>query len=237
MRTPVPARSALVATLCVAAVAALPACQRRVVSTSGILMGVPGAEGGILDDAQLQDQSAEGSGGPAAETQWDAVLAPYHRERAEAERRKRGGDDDDAPPEPVPVEIAPLRKQYPDGRIELVSAAPSHVIYHLTQTLANNETDLLFDQVLSDALKTSYRQRARDPREAVEWLTRRENDIAALFAAMPLAENTPGVRMEGIGRNRFRIRVLPDVAVDARLRLSTIDVIIEEGRFRLLMLR
>lgn len=220
-----------------AAAVTLAACQRRVVSTSGILMGVPGAEGGILDDAQLQDQSAEGSGAPAAETQWDAVLAPYHRERAEAERRKRGGDDDDAPPEPVPVEIAPLRKQYPDGRIELISAAPSHVIYHLTQTLANNETDLLFDQVLSDALKTSYRQRARDPREAIEWLSKRKDDIAALFAAMPLAENTPGVRMTNIGRNRFRIRVEPDVAIDARLRLSTIDIIIEQGRFRLLMLR
>jgi hypothetical protein len=221
-----------------AAVATLPACERRVVSTSGILMGVPGAEGGILDDAQLQEANADGSGGPVAETQWDAVLAPYHRERAEAERRKRGDDDDDdAPPEPVPVEIAPLRKQYPDGRIELISAAPSHVIYHLTQTLANNETDLLFDQVLSDALKTSYRQRARDPREAIEWLTKRDDDIAALFAAMPLAENTPGVRMTNIGRNRFRIRVEPDVAIDARLRLSTIDIIIEQGRFRLLMLR
>lgn len=194
----------------------------------GILSDIPGAETGG------RSESEKGGSPPVARNaEWEAVLGPYRKDPELAGEAASGKKGDDRGPK----EIAPLRMQRRDGSILLVSNSPANVMYHLTQTLANGELELLYDQVLSEAAKVEYRKRARDPREAVTWLARHQDDIGALFAAMPLAEQTPGVVMTNIGRNRFRLGVEPDVAQGMSLRLTAMDVIIEEGHFRLLMVR
>ena len=205
------------------------ACSQRVVSVHGILNDLPGAEGGLKPDAA-------GSSSSAVRSDWDAILAPYRQDSMFGPNNADPDDDDDEDDTAArPKEIAPLRMQRPDGSIYLVANSPGHVIYHLTQTLAKKEHELLFNDVLSDALKSEYRKRARDPKEAVQWLAQRERDIAALFAELPLAENTPGVEMKPIGRNRFRLEVSRELVPE--LKLSKFDVIIERGQFRLLMLQ
>ncbi len=132
-------------------------------------------------------------------------------------------------------ETATLRRTEEDGSVTLISRSPSHVMYHLTQTLRNKEYDLLLDQVISDATKSEYRKRAADPMDAVRYLTSNEREIQSLFAAMPLGDQTPGVLFETIGPNQFRLA--PPAAISHELKFKHFDVIIERREFRLLMIR
>lgn len=131
-------------------------------------------------------------------------------------------------------EAASLRQVDEQGVVTLISRSPGDVMYHLARTLREKEYELLLEQVLSDATKTEYRKRAMDPMEAVHFLAAHEKDILALLAAMPLGDQTPGAIFETIGPNRFRVSPPPSIAGDLKLR--RFEVIIEDRRFRLLMI-
>lgn len=184
----------------------------RVVSVRGGLYGLPGAQGG------LQPEADPGAPSTRAESRWDNLLARFPGQEA-----------------PPPVDSAPtLRRTRDDGSVELISTSPNHVMYHLTQTLISKEYDLLLEQVISERTKQNYEDRGLDPTDAVKFLVKHEKDIARLFATMPMGEQTPGVFTEVIGPNMFRLRASSIVAPD--LRFTAMDVIIERGRFRLLVI-
>lgn len=167
--------------------------------------------GGI--EAALKASNSQSSG-------WDYLLG------AGADPKERALTDEEA---------SSLRRENDDGTVTLISRSPSHVMYHLTQTLRNKEYDLLLDQVISDATKVEYRKRAADPMDAVRYLASRQTDIQALFATMPMGDQTPGVNFQTIGPNQFRLS--PPVAISSELRFRQFDVIIERREFRLLMIR
>lgn len=164
-------------------------------------------------------EAALKASGPGA-SDWDYLLSVG----TDAQERKLSDE-----------EVATLRRTSDDGTITLIARSPSHVMYHLTQTLRNKEYDLLLDQVISDATKIEYRKRAADPMDAVRYLVAREKDIQALFAAMPLGDQTPGVLFENIGPNQFRLS--PPAAISQELKFRHFDVIVERREFRLLMIR
>lgn len=189
--------------------------ERRVVRSTDMLAGLPGAEGG---QAPVRPGVAQGP-------EWDQLLAQF----------EESGADDDPNAEWLPAEGQHLREVSRQGDIRLISQTPSHVMFHLTQTLRNDEFELLRDQVLSERTRRNYAERGRDPMEAVAFLNRNEQAVADLFGALPLGEQTPGVLLENIGPNAFRLRAPPAMAPD--LRFTQFDVIIERGTFRLLMIR
>jgi len=199
---------------------ALPLCQgcaeSRVVKSNDILQDIPGAQGGLRAETPPEDQSQD----------WEQLLAGYQSTPGASV-----GDDEQF----QQIDGAPLRLEAPDGSVLLVSKSPSHVMYHLTQTLAKGEDDLLLDQVLADRTKREYALRGRDPAEAVDWLKRHRQDIGALFAAIPMGEQTPGVFLEPLGDNAFRLSA--PRAIRDGLTLTEFDVVVEQGRFKLLMLR
>jgi len=189
----------------------------KVVSVKGGLYGLPGAEGGLKVDEDFATAS-QSSG-----SNWDAVLAQFK------------SDDSDASSNSVTdEEAATLRRTKADGSIDLISRSPNHVMFHVTQTLATGERDLLIEQVMSDRLRRSYEDRGLNPNQGADYLIKNRQDITALFAAMPLGEQTPGVFVETIGRNTFRLRAPAAMAPD--LRFNYFDVVIEGGEFRLLMI-
>ncbi len=207
-------------------------CETKVVQRRGLhLEDVPGAEGGLAAERQAEKQRQEASA-------WDSLLdqfpadEPKPGERGASEsgssRASTGATGSDG------TDPGPLRRKAPDGTITLVLRSPSDVMYHVSQTLRNKEYDLLLEQVLSERLKTEYRKRMREPREAVDFLVGHEREIMALIAALPMGENTPGVLMEDIGPNAFRLRAPESMRPD--LRLTCFDVVIEKGVFRLLMI-
>lgn len=128
-----------------------------------------------------------------------------------------------------------LRRVNADGSVTLFLRSPTDVMYHVMSTLQREEYDLLYEQVIAGRAKLEYTRRGRDPREAVEFLRRRKQDVAALFASFPMGDQTPGVHLESIGRNAFRLRA--PVAMREELRLHVFDVVIEGGQFRLLLIR
>jgi hypothetical protein len=83
--------------------------------------------------------------------------------------------------------------------------------------------------MLSTVTKQEFHDRGFDPVEAHREMVRRQKDIRALFQAMPAGEFTPGVLMQNVGRNTFRLAIKGD----PHLRWSFIDVVLEQGNYKL----
>ncbi|MEM8835899.1 MAG: hypothetical protein AAGD00_08765 [Planctomycetota bacterium] len=127
-----------------------------------------------------------------------------------------------------------LRREREDGSIVLVSRSPRHLIYHLMQTINAQEWDLLYEHLLAEDLKDAYAQRGLDPEESVAFIRRHRDDVRELLITMPAGEYSPQVRMETIGRNAFRLRMSSAELLE--MRFESIDVVIEDGSFRLLLI-
>lgn len=134
-----------------------------------------------------------------------------------------------------PVEGRPLRRVLPTGDVVLLSRSPRELIVHLYETLRDEEYELLEKQVLSERTRSAYRREGKPVGEAVRWLIRNRDEIEKLISAMPVGDQTPGVLMNPLGNNAFRLSVQGGEMLP--MRYHTLDVVIEEGRFRLLMIR
>lgn len=210
------------------------ATEERVIAARGGLFGLPGSQSALDKDInQSRSAPTDAAGRPVG--QWDRLLDSFPSDRPLKGDEEVPSADDGAPVDPAEALRNRLRVIEPDGSVILVSRSPADVMYHLMATLRYEEFELLHDQVLSDQTKTEYRKRGLDPMDAVVWLARRQEQIADLFATFPMGDQTPGVLLENIGRNAFRIRA--PVSQRPELKLTTFDTVIEKGSFRLLMIR
>ncbi|MBL8745404.1 MAG: hypothetical protein JNK58_03505 [Phycisphaerae bacterium] len=206
------------------------ASEERVVSARGGLFDLPGAQSPVIDETRsdpAKQTAARNAAGP-----WDNVLRsfPGYEPPPDPDARNNPAR------EPLtPGEALGLRRKNPDGTFTLFARSPADVMYHVMTTLDKKEYDLLLDQVIAEETKAEYRRQGRDPREAINFLVQRRADIAALFATFPMGDQTPGVNLKTIGRNQFRLTA--PVAMTQELKLHTLDVAIENGNFRLLMIR
>lgn len=184
--------------------------ETRVIAVRGGFHHLPGAEGGIQPEGGRSARRAAG---------WETVLRVYDTEAPAGEDR----DQD------------PLRHVAADGTVTLICRSPAHLVHHLRDTLRRGEVELVYEQLLAQQLKDNYIDRGRDPRDALTWILKKRRSIEKLLASMPAGERTPGATMKPIGRNAFRISP-PGVEL-LELRYTSIDVTIEDGSFRLLMIR
>ncbi|MEQ8850894.1 MAG: hypothetical protein RIB32_03835 [Phycisphaerales bacterium] len=200
-------RSVIIGMLAGAAMA-FAGCAReeRVVGVRGGFQRIPGASGGY------------GMTGAPRSEDWVGFL-----DRLNAEPNLEEG---------AVVDEGSLRVIHDDGSVTLTLRAPRHVIYHILQTLRAKEYDLLFEQVISDRSKEALIEQDRDPFDAVAYLVRNQEEIEAFFKVIPFGEQTPGVLQESIGRNAFRIAGPGGGTGDTKF--SALDVVIEDGEFRLL---
>ena len=129
----------------------------------------------------------------------------------------------------APVERPDPRVVDPDGTITLSSPTVSDLLRHILETIANEEEDIFTEQLLSKITKREFVDRGFDPVEAHREMTRRQDDIRALFRAMPAGEFTPGVFMRNVGSNTFRLAIKGD----PDLHWSFIDVVLERGNYKL----
>lgn len=129
----------------------------------------------------------------------------------------------------APLDRPNPRVVNPDGTITLNSPTASDLLRHILETIANEEEDLFTEQLLSKVTKREFIDRGFDPVEAHREMTRRLDDIRALFRAMPAGEYTPGVLMQNVGRNTFRLAIKGD----PNLKWSFIDVVLERGNYKL----
>lgn len=126
---------------------------------------------------------------------------------------------------------AGIRQTLPDGTVVLYAKSIQHLMTHIVNTMQNGEEELFTQQVLSKATRDEFVVRGYDPNEAYKELVRRQRDVFRLFNTMPFGERTPGIYMESIGRNEFRIR-LPKSSW-GELKWTGIDAVFEDGGYRL----
>jgi len=125
-----------------------------------------------------------------------------------------------------------LRTERPDGDFTLNAILPRHLVDHLRFHLSRREYDVVYDKLVAEEARELYESRGHDPRsEIIGWLEDHRVDILLMLRHIPLGIDSPNVRSEQAGP-LFRLRVHGHVADP--LRYDTIDVIRENGNFRLL---
>lgn len=131
-----------------------------------------------------------------------------------------------AQPDAAPKET---RTVNPDGTVTLHSPTVRDLMRHILETLAADEKDLFTRQLLSTKTRGEFIERGYDPGEAFIELQRRRDDLRRLFSAMPVGEFTPGVLMQPVGRNVFRLRAEGDPTMP----WTYMDVVYEKREYRL----
>jgi len=121
--------------------------------------------------------------------------------------------------------------EHEDGTVELVSRNALQMLTHIRRLVAENEEELFTEQILSERTKQEFIERGYDPSEAFREIKRRENDLMALLARMPMGEFTPGLMLEKLGRNTFRLEVKGRAGEDLNWRF--VDIVIEGGKWKL----
>jgi hypothetical protein len=196
----------------VVALAPLAACEteERIVSARGAFRTLPGATADI----------------PAS-----SALPPSGRAPALDQALPAAGDE---PVDPEEASRDPLRVEQEDGSVRLICTSPRHLVWHLQQTLINEEYDLIYEQLLSDRTIDEYRRRGLDPRSALEFFRSRREEVLALLARMPRGELTPGVFIRRVGGGVHRLQPVGRVSGST---LEALDFAWESGACRLVVIR
>jgi len=130
------------------------------------------------------------------------------------------------------TEVAKLRVENPDGTTTLNCYLPENLIMHLRNCIAMAEVDLIYDQLLSDAAKQVYLEEERDPHEAVDWLMTNQRDVIIMLNRMTAGLSSPDVSWQS-RENTYRMEIVSPVRTS--LRFTTLDLIRENGQFKLLL--
>lgn len=127
--------------------------------------------------------------------------------------------------------------EHEDGRIELISRNGLQMLTHIRRLVAARGEDakeaeeLFTEQILSNITRQEFLERGYDPAEAFKELQRRETDLMAMLARMPMGEFTPGLFLKPLGRNTFRLEV-PARMADG-LKWKFVDIVVERGVWKL----
>lgn len=130
-------------------------------------------------------------------------------------------------------QAAQLTVLHEDGSITLNSPRPEHLIAHLRRYIAEANADLIHDQLLSDAAKALYVDRGLDSFDAAHWLIANQRDVLILLNRMTAGLSSPEVVSEPVDQG-YRLRLAPHL--ERAFRFTTLDMVRENGQFRLLLI-
>jgi hypothetical protein len=124
-----------------------------------------------------------------------------------------------------------LVTRHEDGTVTLRAPAIRHVMVHMARAMAENDENLLYEEVVSEETKRHFSAGGGDPREAtLNFLAEHQEDVLALFGRMNAAERTPGVRLTKVSPRGFRLEVSGKQANG--LRFTALWVVMERGNWR-----
>jgi hypothetical protein len=186
--------------------------EERVIAVRGGLYGVPGAQ----SNRGLSAQPVS-----AGVTVQDIV-----------ERHHGGNEQLEIGEE---VEGWPNRRRLEDGSLYLISRAPRELVIHLFETTIDGDWELMFDQLIANEAKDNYSQANRDPQDIIKFLREHRVDFVTLLRHLNFGEHSPGVEFIALPGNLYRLEV--PLAREARQRFSTMEMVLEDGRMKLLLIR
>lgn len=133
-----------------------------------------------------------------------------------------GGEGARLPP------IEELVVERPDGGEALIVNSIRDLMLHIGRAMEREDAELFADQILSSVTRSEFVMRGRDPEEALGMLLEHEEGVRRLFERMPVGEFTPGLYLEQVGDNVYRLRArnMPRGA-----RYTFVDAVFEGGRW------
>jgi hypothetical protein len=124
-----------------------------------------------------------------------------------------------------------IRVEDEEGNITLYAKSVRHLMDHIISTIENDERELFVEQVLSTITREEFEERGLDPGIAFDELKARRRDVYRVFHFMPFGEGTPGIYLEPIAQNIFRLAVSRSGHRD--LYWIGIDIVFERGNYKL----
>ncbi|MBS0197595.1 MAG: hypothetical protein JSR77_12645 [Planctomycetes bacterium] len=114
---------------------------------------------------------------------------------------------------------------------KLVARTGRHLMIHIYNTVDEGDSDLFVREVLSSGTKQAIVLDGRSPTDYFNLLRSHQRDLQALFSAMPMGENTPGMFMRPVGNGVQRVRV--DGIAAKNLYWDGFDMVMEGGNWKL----
>jgi len=188
--------------------------EEKVVGVRGGLQNMPGAVSNI---------KVEKASGPAPTSAgaWSHMQARFDTEH----------------PDLVIDPKNPMRAVSRDDptTVVLLLYSPRYLITNLRDTIERGEWMLIQDQILSQMTKDEMRSMLQDPLTEVRTIARNRRSILALLETMPDADETPGLFLQQIGKNVFRLTAPGNGSLG--LKFTRVDMTIENNQFKLVAIR
>lgn len=124
-----------------------------------------------------------------------------------------------------------IREQIDEDTVVLHAKTIQHLMSHIVHAIQNDEEDLFVEQIMSAVTLDEFDTRQVDPALGFQEIVRRQRDVFMLFNAMPFGESTPGLYLQPLGPNTFRVALPKSAWGD--LKWVGIDAVFENGNFRL----
>ncbi len=134
--------------------------------------------------------------------------------------------------DPTAVRVEDLVKVDPATQKKtLIAKSGRHLMVHIYNALRDGDKGTFVSQILSRETKEECAARGVEPGACFDELKRRQDDVLALFNAMPSGEYTPGVLAMPLGGKSQRIE-LQGLAAQG-LSWTGIDMVMEQGNWKL----
>lgn len=188
--------------------------EERVIAVRGGLQNMPGAVSNMKVDKPQGPQ-------PTSVGAWSHLQARFNQEHP----------DLTIDPE------NPMRAVSRDDptRVVLLLYSPKYLITNLRDTIEAGEWMLIQDQLLSQMAKDEMRYQLLDPLDEVRRIAKNRRAILEMLATMPDADQTPGLFLQNMGTNVFRLEAPGNGALE--LKFTRVDMTIEDNQFKLVSIR
>lgn len=190
------------------------ATEQKVVAVRGGLQNMPGAV------SNIKVEKPDGPG-PTSAGAWSHLQARFDQEHPDLtidpENPTRAVSRDDP------------------TKVVLLLYSPKYLITNLRDTIEAGEWMLIQDQLLSQMAKDELRSQLLDPLDEVRRIARNRRAILALLETMPDADQTPGLFLQNMGKNVFRLEAPGNGALE--LKFTRVDMTIEDNQFKLVAIR
>lgn len=119
----------------------------------------------------------------------------------------------------------------PDGSKYMVAHNGRELMLNILKCFEDDLPEIFVRDVLCAVTKAEYADRGIDPVEAYHTLRKRKADIMLLFERIPGGEFTPGMLVQTVGRNMFRLELTGKFTTG--LPYTGMDMAFENGNYKL----
>ena len=134
-----------------------------------------------------------------------------------------------------PSERFQIRQEFDDGTIVLRAFLPQHVLANTMTCLRNQEYELIWEQLLSEQTRRSYKAREQDYDDFAAFFAANRLELAATLTRLMLGLTRGESFMSNDGSGVVRFYFHPRIGRE--FDFKTVEVVAEGGGLKLLMIK